>query len=227
MPARADECGAALPAGTRAVYERSSRTVRCLECPGESATTVAPECRRRRRSRRPRAPTAQPSLRDHRASSGETSGPAGGSARREFERRRDARERRVRERHPRIGGFLLAVTEEPQSTRAWDTGAEGEQVRRRPSRRASWVTTSPCCTTGASRGRGPTSTTSSSRATAVFVVDAKKYQGTPALRVEGGLFRPRTEKLARRWTGLHDSSSTACSSRSTSSARPSTTRPSP
>ncbi|GAA2494106.1 nuclease-related domain-containing protein [Terrabacter carboxydivorans] len=29
----------------------------------------------------------------------------------------------------------------------------------------------------------------------VFVVDAKKYKGRPALRVEGGLFRPRTETL--------------------------------
>ncbi|HSU74990.1 MAG TPA: NERD domain-containing protein, partial [Terrabacter sp.] len=52
-------------------------------------------------------------------------GTAGGSARREYERRRDARDQRVRERFPRIGGFLLAVTDEPQSTRAWDTGAEG------------------------------------------------------------------------------------------------------
>ena len=29
----------------------------------------------------------------------------------------------------------------------------------------------------------------------VFVVDAKKYKGQPGLRVEGGLFRPRTETL--------------------------------
>jgi hypothetical protein len=29
----------------------------------------------------------------------------------------------------------------------------------------------------------------------VFVVDAKKYRGRPSLRVEGGLIRPRVEKL--------------------------------
>jgi len=121
-------------------------------------------------------------------------GTPGASARREFERRRDAREQRVRERHPRIGGFLLAVTEEPQSTRAWDTGAEGEQVvgarldslvgdglavlhdRRIPRTRANLDHLV------ISRG-------------GVFVVDAKKYRGRPALRVEGGLFRPRTETL--------------------------------
>lgn len=125
---------------------------------------------------------------------GDHAGTAGASARREFERRRDAREQRVRERFPRIGGFLLAVTDEPQSTRAWDTGAAGERVvgarldalagddlavlhdRRIPRTRANLdhlVVTR----------RG------------VFVVDAKKYKGRPALRVEGGLFRPRTETL--------------------------------
>ncbi|KRC88932.1 NERD domain protein [Terrabacter sp. Root85] len=185
-------CAAPLPAGTRAVYERSSRTVRCLECPGESAKTVTPECDDVGVAVVPDEPRAQPSLQPEPAR--ETSGQAGGSARREFERRRDARERRVRERHPRIGGFLLAITEEPQSTRAWDTGAEGEQFvggrldalvgddlavlhdRRIPRTRANidHVVVSRH---------------------GIFVVDAKKYKGRPALRVEGGLFRPRTEKL--------------------------------
>jgi hypothetical protein len=31
--------------------------------------------------------------------------------------------------------------------------------------------------------------------TGVFVIDAKRYNGRPHLRVEGGLFRPRVEKL--------------------------------
>jgi len=166
--------------------------VRCLECPGESAKTVTPECDDVGVAVVPDEPRAQPSLQPEPAR--ETSGPAGGSARREFERRRDARERRVRERHPRIGGFLLAITEEPQSTRAWDTGAEGEQFvggrldalvgddlavlhdRRIPRTRANidHVVVSRH---------------------GIFVVDAKKYQGRPALRVEGGLFRQRTEKL--------------------------------
>ncbi|MEO6414383.1 MAG: hypothetical protein ABIO48_17470 [Pedococcus sp.] len=50
------------------------------------------------------------------------SGTAGASARREFERRKAKREQRIRPQHPRIGGFLLAISEERQST-AWDTGA--------------------------------------------------------------------------------------------------------
>jgi hypothetical protein len=51
---------------------------------------------------------------------------AGASARREHQRRKAARERRVRERHPRIAGLLLAVQGEPQHETAWRTGAQGE-----------------------------------------------------------------------------------------------------
>lgn len=154
--------------------------MRCLECRDEATTTAGDDPVDRGHD----AP--QPVL--------DTTGVAGSSARREFERRRDSRERRVRERYPHIGGFLLAITEEPQSTRAWDTGAAGEQVvgarldslagneyavlhdRRIPRTRANidHVVVSSA---------------------GVFVVDAKKYKGRPALRVEGGLFRPRTEKL--------------------------------
>jgi hypothetical protein len=121
-------------------------------------------------------------------------GIAGASARREFERRKKAREERVRRNHPKIGGFLLGITDDPQSTRAWATGAEGEERlgrslddaagpllrvlhdRRIPGTRANidHIVISP--------GE-------------VLVVDAKRYAGRPSLRVEGGIFRPRTETL--------------------------------
>jgi len=42
-------------------------------------------------------------------------------------RERARYEDRVRARHPRIGGFLLAVTEEPQVVKNWDKGAVGEE----------------------------------------------------------------------------------------------------
>jgi hypothetical protein len=54
-------------------------------------------------------------------------GTAGTCARREYERRRARREDATRERHPRIGGLLLALQEEPQSERAWASGAVGEE----------------------------------------------------------------------------------------------------
>lgn len=56
-----------------------------------------------------------------------TGGAAGASARREHARRRASRERRVRERHPLIGGALLALGSEPAHERAWARGAAGEE----------------------------------------------------------------------------------------------------
>lgn len=53
---------------------------------------------------------------------------AGTSAQREYERRATKREAEVRRRHPKIGGFLLAIREEPQSTTSWAKGARGERV---------------------------------------------------------------------------------------------------
>ncbi|HEY2644235.1 MAG TPA: nuclease-related domain-containing protein [Galbitalea sp.] len=122
-------------------------------------------------------------------------GTAGGSAKREFERRRDAREARVRKAHPRVGGLLLALVDDPQSTKAWAVGAAGEERlgrrldalvergvrvlhdRRIPRTRANidHIAVSP---------------------SGVFVIDAKRYVGKrPSLRVEGGIIRPRVETL--------------------------------
>ena len=121
-------------------------------------------------------------------------GVPGASARREFERRKEARETRIRSRHPKLGGLVLALSDEPQSTRAWDVGAVGEERvgeglnklasdcvrllhdRRVPGRRSN-IDHVVITTAG------------------VFVVDPKRYNGRPELRVEGGLLRPRVEKL--------------------------------
>ena len=86
------------------------------------------------------------------------------------------------------------MTDEPQSTKAWDTGAIGEERlgeklnelasdtlrvlhdRRIPGTRANidHIAITP---------------------TGVYVIDPKRYAGRPMLKVEGGLLRPRTEKL--------------------------------
>lgn len=52
---------------------------------------------------------------------------AGGSALAEYERRTRRRDASVRAKHPRLGGLILAVTEEPGSTAAWAKGARGER----------------------------------------------------------------------------------------------------
>jgi hypothetical protein len=126
-----------------------------------------------------------------------TDGVAGASARRQYERRSARDERRTRESWGRLGGIAVALTPERQSTRAWGTGSDGEvrvgamlegiaserirvlHDRRIPGSRANidhLVVTSG----------------------GVWVIDAKKYAGRPELRVEGGLLRPRTERLVIR-----------------------------
>ncbi len=94
----------------------------------------------------------------------------------------------------RTAGLMLAVSDEPQSTRAWAVGATGEETlgrrldelasssvrvlhdRRIPRTRAN-IDHIVICPAG------------------VVVVDAKQYKGRPHRRVEGGLFVPRTERL--------------------------------
>lgn len=121
-------------------------------------------------------------------------GVAGASARREHERRKSKRETRIREAYPLVGGLILALSDDPQSTKAWATGAQGEERlggrldtlvgegvhvlhdRRIPRTKAN-IDHIVVCPSG------------------VFVIDAKKWKGRPSLRIEGGLFRPRIEKL--------------------------------
>lgn len=195
-------CGTALSAGTTADYNRSTKTVSCVTCPPQIPQTsqAAP----------PPAAVAideatesvevetvglgRPDVEDL-PSLGVVDGQGGASAIAEYKRRHEARAERVLDKHPRLGRFLLAVTDDPQSTRAWAVGAEGERLlggllasmaadtlrvlndRRIPRTRTN-IDHLVVCPTG------------------VFVVDAKRYRNArPALRVEGGLLRPRSETL--------------------------------
>lgn len=119
---------------------------------------------------------------------------AGASARREYERRRARDEARLRDNWGPFGGLAVALTPERQSTRAWSTGAIGEERvgrlldqiagphvgvlhdRRIPNSRAN---IDHLVVTG----------------DAVWVIDTKRYKGRPQLRVEGGIIRSRREYL--------------------------------
>jgi hypothetical protein len=104
------ECGAQLPPGSRAVYDGSTKTVHCVGCPD------------------PPSPGLEPSDASATSTSADLHGVAGASARQEYQRRRTAREERIRSKHPKLGGLILALSEDPQSTRAWAVGAvEGEE----------------------------------------------------------------------------------------------------
>lgn len=189
-------CSLTLAPGTHAFYDSESKSVTCDSC--AHVVTVG-------MTEAPAVPVAAtvdapastdvyvPDTGDASASPAVV-GTAGASARRNYDRRHQAREERIRAAHPRIGDLLLAVSDDPQSTRAWATGAVGEERlaarldaaagqelrllhdRRIPGTRANidHIAIAP---------------------SGVYVIDAKRYKGRPDLRVEGGLLRPRVEKL--------------------------------
>src|ERR1700674_5275724 len=156
------ECGTSLAQGTYALYDRSLRTVRCVDCPVDgNATAIQP-------------------------------GVAGASAQREYERRVANRQSRVKDRFGRrIGGVILALSDEPKSTKAWARGSEGERELAAALADVDGVHVLNDRRVPGTRGNidhiviGPGG---------VFVVDAKLYAGTIRVRDVGGLFK-REERL--------------------------------
>ncbi|MGI8666004.1 MAG: nuclease-related domain-containing protein [Jatrophihabitans sp.] len=173
-------CGAAIAAGQQAIYLRATKQVACLSCQeGErpaADATIAPS-----------GPTTT-------APEPVEVGVAGASARREHQRRVAKREASVRTRHPMLGGLLLAVTDEPQSTRAWDVGARGEEQL---AKRLNDLVEQGVLVLHDRRIRGTKANIDHIviGAAGVFVIDAKRYQGRPTLKIEGGILRARTETL--------------------------------
>lgn len=198
---RCRECTTELPRGTRALYDPATKTVCCLACAEAPAGSTAPEApvdagtaSSTGEIEHKQPTTLEAGLEEEPPALDTSPGVAGSSARREHERRVARREERIRSKHPRLGGLILAVSDDPQSTRAWATGAVGEE---RLGRRLD-------------AAAGPLVRVLHDRAipgsranldhlvvcpTGVFVVDAKRYKGRPHRVVEGGLFTPRTEKL--------------------------------
>lgn len=155
-------CGQTLPAGADALYERGSKTVRCVDC---AKTEGTPE-----------------------------SGTAGASARREYERRKGNREARIRTDHPKLGGLILALSDEPQSTKAWERGAVGEELM------AQRLTDLPDTFRVLHDRRIPGNRANIDHIvigpSGIWVIDAKRYVGKrPSLQVQGGIIRPRVETL--------------------------------
>lgn len=155
-------CSRPLAAGADAVYERGSKTVRCVDC-----TASAP---------------------------GREPGDAGASARREYERRRSSREQRIRAAHPKLGGLILALSDDPQSTRAWEGGAVGEELMAQ--RLTDLPDTFRVLHDRRVRGTRANIDHIAIGPSGVWVIDAKRYLNKrPSLHVEGGFIRPRVESL--------------------------------
>lgn len=166
-------CGTELPARAEAIYEPSTKTVRCPDCPPADQAASA-------------EPVEVPAPIEV--------GTPGASARREFQRRQAKRQERIRAKHPRLGGLILAVSDDAQSTTAWDTGAVGEERLGNRLNKLSSDTLGVLHDRRIPRSRANIDHLAVT-ATGVYVIDAKRYKGRPRLKVEGGILRSRTEKL--------------------------------
>lgn len=170
-------CGTDLPAGTEGIYERATKSVRCVQCttgPIESPNTeVEPLA----------AEPTQPET-----------GKAGSSARREYARRKAKDAERLRAKWGRFGGIAVALSDERQSTAAWERGAVGEE---RLGARLDELASPDIVVLHDRRVPGTRANIDHIVVTTagIWVIDAKRYKGRPDLKVEGGILRPRTEKL--------------------------------
>jgi hypothetical protein len=150
----------ALAAGTAAWWDAGDKTARCEVC-GVSGETTAP---------------APPEPRH---------GVAGGSAQAMAERKRARREADVRAAHPRLGGLILAVFEEPQDIKNWDKGAEGERTL---GAGLDGLADAGVITLHDRRRTGTTANIDhiSIAPSGVWVIDAKHYKGKVLKRDVGG-----------------------------------------
>jgi Nuclease-related domain len=187
---RCASCGTALPAGTTAYWLKSERVTKCVSChdaafdqsqssPGGSASDLG---------------SPPPDV-------------AGGSANAEYLKRADRERRRqeqavaedaewrekVKSEQRLLGPVVAAFTPKPvvaetQSTKAWKTGAEGEE-------RVAEVLTDVAGIEVLHDRRWPGTRSSNIDhivigPAGVFVIDAKKYQGRIELVDKGSFFKP-------------------------------------
>lgn len=112
---------------------------------------------------------------------------AGGSAQHEYDRRVARRERRIRQGHPILGGVILTLSDEPQSTTAWAHGAAGE---RRVGELLDGLSDAGVVALHDRRIPGTKANVDHLAVTAsgVWVIDAKRYEGLVAKKDVGGWF---------------------------------------
>ncbi|WP_246104556.1 nuclease-related domain-containing protein [Rudaeicoccus suwonensis] len=121
-------------------------------------------------------------------------GVAGSSARRVYERRKAKDEERLRQKRGKLGGIAVALSDEKQSTKAWATGAVGEE------RLGAWLDSLVSESIAVLHDRRIPGTKANIdhiavKTAGIWVIDAKRNKGKPELRMEGGILRPRVEKV--------------------------------
>ncbi len=155
-------CGAQLRRGQPAVWDRASSTIRCIECrPGSAAAD------------------------QH----GIDEGVAGRSARVEYQRRAARRDAAITEQWGTgiVAKVVRAVSTEPQSTRAWASGAAGEEKLAAELAKVPRLRMLHDRRVRGTRGNIDHIVIAPA---GVFVVDAKNHHGMVEIRNRGWLLRP-------------------------------------
>lgn len=186
-------CAKELPAKSEAFWDRTSKSVRCLECPPEyqDVQEIEPAADESG-SLEDAEVDIDPLVEGHDIEV--DAGIPGASARREYERRKANKDARIKAKYPRMGKLIVAIAEEPQSTKAWEKGAVGEERLGRALDERSSDRLRVLHDRGIPGSRANIDHLVVAP-TGIWVVDPKRYKGRPELQIEGGLLRPRVEKL--------------------------------
>ena len=103
------------------------------------------------------------------------------------DRQKAERHATLRARHPHLGGLILAVTPEPQTTKNWEVGAEGE---RKLGAGLDGLASAGVVVLHDRRRPGTTANIDhlAVAPTGVWVIDAKRYTGQVSKKDVGGWF---------------------------------------
>jgi hypothetical protein len=187
---RCGTCGRELTAGSRAEWDSDLRRVTCLACTADGAvpTTQASDAAAQVEPEAPVAPAAGDD-----APSPELApidvGVAGASAHREHQRRQAKREKQLEEKWgvKRLGRIAKALSDDPQTTRAWKEGAVGEERVAQILQERLGDTAVLLHDRKVPGTRGNIDHIAVA-ASGVWIIDAKRYKGKVEKRDKGGWF---------------------------------------
>jgi hypothetical protein len=177
-PASCIECGDAITPGSHAWWESGSKHATCTRCHDDGPTNLVT-----RSEQEPMNPSK------HSDSVGQLAlGVPGASAQRKFDRLHQRREQVLDDRFGRLSGVVKFLFADPQSTRAWAVGSEGERLL---AERLENLVGDRAVILHDRRVPGKTSNIDhvAVAASGVWVIDAKKYKGIVCQRNKGGLFK--------------------------------------
>jgi hypothetical protein len=177
-------CGQALPAGTRAWWDADARSTTCKACTDQASAAPSTE----------NLEVGNVAVENVGAEStpeagvSRAAGMAGGSARNKYERLHQAREERIDRQWGRLSGFVKFLSDDPQSTRAWARGSEGERRLAAHLLRTVGDRSVLLHDRKVPRTRGNIDHLAVA-ASGVWVIDAKNYTGLVQRRDKGGFFK--------------------------------------